>query len=224
MSINLECFEMHNCKDAKEQLTELLLDGRAVEVLDQCGECGAELEALAATLRMTTRLRETVMPSESYWTNYHAELRGKLDQFHTKAQRLKHTKAQREELKPGLGFVFAPLVRPLRLCVKTFLLPIRVPLGVVLLILAGVLGLFMIRAAQQPSPQIPAAVVVQVPLEVPVIKERTVTQVVYRDRQKPLRSAKRPAVAPAAENTFAQFKPADDVKLTVIKGGSPNEK
>ncbi len=215
---------MHNCKEAKEQLTELLLDGRAVEVLDQCGECCAELEALAATLRTTSRLRETITPSESYWTGYHAQLRGKLEQFHTKAQRQKHTKAQREELKPGLGFTFAPLVRPLRLCVKIFLSPIRVPLGIVVLILGAVLALFMIRGAQEPSPEIPTPVVVHVPVEIPMIKERTVTQIVYRDRQKPLKSAKRSAVAPAVENTFAQFKPADDVKLTVIKGGSPNEK
>ena len=93
-----------------------------------------------------------------------------------------------------------------------------------MLILGGVLGLFLIRAAQQPSPQIQAPVVVHVPVEVPVIKERTVTQIVYRDRQKASKSAKRSAVAPAVENTFAQFKPTDEVKLTVIKGGSPNEK
>src|SRR5262245_15023029 len=202
----MERLEMHNCKEAKEQLTELLLDGdaRAEKVLDQCVECRAEFEALAATLRMTTRLRETVTPSESYWTNYHAQLRQRLtNSFHAKAQ--KHAEAQRKELKPGLGFVFASLRSPLRLCVKTFLLPIRVPLGIVMLILGGVLGLFLIRAAQQPSPQIQAPVVVHVPVEVPVIKERTVTQIVYRDRQKASKAAKRSAVAPAVENTFAQF-------------------
>src|SRR5215470_9721710 len=134
----MERFEMHNCKETREQITELLLDGdgRAEDVLDQCGECRAEFETLAATLRMTTRLRETVTPGEGYWTNYHAGLRGKLDQFHAKAQRLRH-KAQRKELKPGLGFIFASLRPPLRLCVKTFLLPIRLPLGVVVLIVGA---------------------------------------------------------------------------------------
>ena len=214
---------MHNCKEAKEKLTESLLDGRPVEVLDQCGECCAELEALAATLRMTSRLRETVMPGEGYWTNYHAELRGKLDQFHAKAQRSRH-KAQRKEPKPGLGFVFASLRQPLRLCVKTFFLPVRVPLGLALIAVAAVIALFSIRTARQPITQIPAPVVVHVPVEVPVIQERTVTQIVYRDRQKSSKSAKRSVAGPTVENTFAQFKPADDVKLTVIKGGSPNEK
>jgi hypothetical protein len=217
-------FEMHNCKDAKEQLTELLLDGdgRSAEALGQCGECRAELEALAATLRMTTRLRETVTPDESYWTNYHAQLRGRLEHFHTKAQREKH-KAQSEELKPGLGFTFVLLVRPLRLCVKTFLRPLPVPVGLVMLILAAFAGLFLTRRAQ-PAAQIQAPVIVEVPVQVPVINERTVTQIVYRERRQSPKRSKQTASPPQLENTFAQFKPTDEVKLTVIKGGSPNEK
>lgn len=219
---------MHNCNEAKEQLMELLLDGdtRAEEVLDQCAECRAEFEALAATLRMTTRLRDSVTPSESYWTGYHEQLRQRLtdtrDSFHAKAQRLRHAEPQRKDLKPGLGFIFAFLRKPLRLCVKTLLLPVRVPLGVALLAVGLVFSLFAIRTARTPPTQPP--VVVHVPVEVPVVHEKTVTQIVYRERQKPSKSAKRPVVAPTIQNTFAQFKPADDVKLTVIKGGSPNEK
>jgi hypothetical protein len=217
---------MHNCKEAKEQLAELLLDGdaHAAEVLVRCAECRAEFETLAATLRMTTRLRDTVTPTESYWTDYHAQLRGKLEQFHTKAQREEHTKAQSEELKPGLGFTFVPLVRPLRLCVKTFLRPLPVPLGLVMLILAAVAGLFLTQPAHAPAPQIPAPVVVEVPVPVPVINQRTVTQIVYRERHQALTRSKRSGSTPQVENTFAQFKPTDEVKLTVIKGGSPNEK
>jgi hypothetical protein len=221
---------MHNCKEAKEQFTELLLDGdgRAEEMLGQCGECRAEFGALAATLRMTMRLRETVTPGESYWTSYHALLRERLtdarEDFQAKAQRLNHAEAQRKELKPGLGFVFASLRSSLRLCVRIFLSPIPVPLGLALIAVASVIALFAVRAARQPITQIPPPLVVHVPVEVPVIKERTVTQIVYRDRQKLLKSAKRSTVAPTVQNTFAQFKPTDDVKLTVIKGGSPNEK
>jgi hypothetical protein len=217
---------MHNCKEAKEQLTELLLGGddHAEDVLDQCADCRAEFEALAVTLRMTRRLRETVTPAESYWTNYHGQLRGRLEHFHTKAQREKHTKAQSEELKPGLGFTFVPLVRSLRLCVKTFFRPLPVPIGLIMLILAAVGGLFLTQRAQPPAPQIPAPVIVEVPVPVPVINERTVTQIVYRERRQSLTRSKQTASPPRLENTFAQFKPADEVKLTVIKGGSPNEK
>ena len=216
---------MHNCKDAKEQLTELLLDGNsgAEEVLDHCVECRAELEALAATLRMTTRLRETATPSESYWTSYHEQLRERLtESFHAKAQRLRHATAQRKEFKPGLGFLFAFLRKPLRLCMKTFLWRVPVPLGVALFAAGFVFALFAIRIARTQPVQPP--VVIHVPVEVPVVQEKTVTRVVYRDRQKPLKSAKRSVVVPTVQNTFAQFKPTDEVKLTVIKGGSLNEK
>ncbi len=223
---------MHNCKETREQLTELLLDGdgRAERVLDHCEECRAEFEALAATLRMTARVRETVMPTEDYWTGYHAQLQSKLEGFHAKAQRLRHAKAQREELKPGLGFIFASLRQPLRLCLKTFLRPVPVPLGIAVLAIGLVLALFAIRVSQQPQPPI----VVQVPVEVPTIQEKVVTQVVYRDRWRVSKPSKRVVSDSATENTFARsreipgtlsgFKPTDEVKLTVIKGGSPNEK
>ena len=226
---------MHNCKETREQLTELLLDGdvRAERVLDQCEECRAEFEALAATLRMTARARETAMPAEGYWTGYHAQLRGKLEEFHAKAQRPRHAKAQREELKPGLGFVFASLRQPLRLCVKTFLLPVPVPFGLALLAVGLVLALFAIRASRQP---IQTPVVIHVPVEVPVVQEKVVTEVVYRDRRRVSKTSKRVVFGPTAESTVARsqkpqpedtlngFKPTDEVKLTVIKGGSPNEK
>jgi len=216
---------MHNCNETRERLTELLLDGdaRAEEVLDQCAECRAEFEAVAATLRMTTRLHETVTPSESYWTSYHEQLRRRLtESTHAKAQRLRHAKAQRKELKPGLGFVFASWRKPLRLCVKTFLWRVPVPFGVAVIAVGLVFAVTAIRLGRTPPTQAP--VVVQVPVEVPVVQEKTVTQVVYRNRQRPLKPAKRSVVAPMVQDTFAQFKPTDEVKLTVIKGGSPNEK
>jgi hypothetical protein len=92
---------------------------------------------------------------------------------------------------------------------------------------------FVIRAARQEPAQPPSVVRV----EVPVLQEKIVTQVVYRDRRLPSRTSKRSNnAAPDVEGAFAKsrgrdipaafvgFKPAEDVKLTVIKGGSVNEK
>ena len=60
---------MHNCKETRERLTELALDEAVLPAeLSECDECRAEFEALNATLRVTARLRETVMPREAYWT------------------------------------------------------------------------------------------------------------------------------------------------------------
>ena len=222
---------MHNCKDTKERLTELALDEAVLPAeLSKCDECRSEFEALNATLRATSRLRETVAPSEDYWIGYHALLREKLS--HAKTQRRK------EERKEE----FAPLFAALQLCVRTGTrllkssVPVPVPLGIAVIILFSILGLVAIRPSTA-QPQSP--VVIHVPVEVPVIQEKTVTQVVYRDRRRTSKPSKRASLSPTSESTFARsqkprhddlpinlngFKPTDEVKLTVIKGGIPNEK
>jgi hypothetical protein len=211
---------MHNCKETKERLIELALDqGVLPAELRRCDECRAEFEALNATLRATARLRETVAPPEEYWIGYHAQLREKLS--HAKVQRPK------EE--------FAPLVAPLLLCGRLLVrslkssVPVPVPLGIAAIILFSLLALFAMRRSAAP-PQSP--IVVHVPVEVPVIQEKTVTQVIYRDRRRTSKPSKRATITPAPESTFARsqpinlegFKPTDEIKLTVIKGGIPNEK
>ena len=211
---------MHNCKETNERLIEVALDQAVLPAeLSKCDECRAEFEALNATLRATARLRESaVLPK-----GYHARLRESL--FHAKAQRSKE--GRREE--------FAPLFAPFRLCVRTVVrflkssVPVPVPVGIAVIVLFSLVALFAIRqsAAQPQSP-----IVVHVPVEVPVIQERTVTQVVYRDRTRISRPSKRATITPAPESTFARsqpinldgFKPTDEIKLTVIKGGIPNEK
>lgn len=215
---------MHNCKETKERLIELALDQAVLPAeMSKCDECRAEFEALNATLRATSRLREASTPPESYWSGYHARLRESL--FHAKAQRSKERR--REE--------FAPLFAPFRLCVRTVVrflkssVPVPVPVGIAVIVLFSLVALFAIRqsAAQPQNPTI-----VHVPVEVPVIQERTVTQVVYRDRRRISRPSKRATITPAPESTFARsrpinldgFKPTDEIKLTVIKGGIPNEK
>ena len=200
---------MHNCRETKERLAELALDEAVLPAeLGQCDECRAEFEALNATLRVTARFREMVAPSEEYWIDYHTRLRERL--FHAKAQRRK------EE--------FVPSFAPLRLCGSLFVrylkssVPVPVPLA-----LAAIILLVVIATRHSPAPN---PVIVHVPVEVPVIQEKTVTQVVYREKRPTSKQPKRLGVTPTSENTFALtgFKPTDEIKLTVIKGGVPNEK
>ena len=222
---------MHNCTETKERLTELVLDGRTTEIsaaeLDACAECRAEFDALNMTLRMTSRLSETAAPAESYWSGYHARLREKL----ATASNPSHAEKQRRKEKLG------PLFETMRLCVRT---QVRVPLPLALaaIIACIALGVFAFRRAEQPVAQPP--LLVQVPVQVPVVQEKVVTRVVYRDRRSSSRNSRRAINDDAqAESTFAKsrkpstdeipaslngFKPADEVKLTVIKGGSPYEK
>src|ERR687895_489407 len=101
---------MHDCRETKEQMTELLLDGvdcRSDEVLSAelrgCTECRNEFDALSATLRITKRSRETVAPAESYWVGYHARLRQDIEHWAKQS----HAKAQRR--KAGPAFLLAGL-------------------------------------------------------------------------------------------------------------------
>ena len=235
---------MHNCKETREIFTELLLDGidfrsdQAISAeLSRCSECRAEFETLSATLRMTSRVSEMAAPAEDYWPAYHVKLRQRL----VDAQTPTTSRAQAQRHKEKLGPLFEPL-RPgagnslfLRFLKTT--LPVPLPLGIALVIATALLIPLAIRAARvQPSN---TTTIVRVPVEVPVVQEKIVTRVVYRDRQPVIRATKRATDVSRAESTFAKsqrsqtesmpaslvgFKPSDEVKLTVIKGGVPNEK
>ena len=212
---------MHNCRETKEQITELVLDGadRPDEMLlaelRGCAECRAEFNALSATLRVTTRLRETVAPAESYWAGYHARLRQRVEDLAEES----HAVAQRGKGESWSFFA------PLRLCVRT---TVRVPLPLVaaLILAFTALGVFTVRAARKPQNP---PLIVQVPVEVPVVQEKVVTRVVYRERRSPVRNygtlakSRKPqdAETPAS---LSGFKPSEEAKLVVIKGGYRNEK
>lgn len=238
---------MHNCKETRELFTELLLDGldfrsdQALSAeLSRCVDCRSEFEALSATLRMTSRLSETAVRTEDYWPAYHSKLRQRLVNAQTEST-TSRAKAQRHKEKLG------PLFEPLRPGAGTSLLvrlfktsiPVPLPLGIALVIAAALLIPFAIRSARKDVQPSNINTIVRVPVEVPVIQEKVVTRVVYRDRRPVISTTKRATVASRAESTFAKsqksrteampptlsgFKPSDEIKLTVIKGGVPNEK
>jgi hypothetical protein len=236
---------MHNCKETRELFTELLLDGiefrsdQAISAeLSRCAECRSEFETLSATLRMTNRVSELAAPAEDYWPAYHSKLRQGL----VNAQTPTTSRAEAQRHKDELGPLFEPL-RPgagnllIRL-LKTSV-PVPLPLAFALIVLAALLVPFAIHAARKDVEPSNTTTIVRVPVEVPVVQEKIVTQVVYRDRRTVVRVTKRATEASRAESTFAKsqksrieavppsfagFKPSDEVKLTVIKGGVPNEK
>jgi hypothetical protein len=225
---------MHKCSETKDRLIELVLDDvDCAAELDGCAECRTEFATLNATLRMTRRLSEAA-PDESYWSGYHERLRQKL----IASEQTSHAKAQRcnqdaeKNRASALRLFFAPLL----LCVRT---AVRVPVPLVVLttLTFAAVGLFAVRAARRPPVETP--VIVHVPVQVPVVQEKVVTRVVYRDRRLPSRIARHAPTESRAESTFARsrkpsteeipaslsgFKPTEEIKLTVIKGGTPNEK
>ena len=210
---------MHNCKKTRDLITELLTDGTSApthELLIElrcCAGCRQEFEALKNTLRLTTEAIESGAPSEDYWTDYHLALKRKLLTSRAPVVTMH---------QPSW------LVRLFRTSV-----PVPVPVGLALVLLLGVALFFATRAATPKQPEAP--VVVRVPVEVPVVQDRLVTRVVYRDRYRPTVSRKsnqnneQSTVARSQKNealpaTLVGFKPLEEIKLTVIKGGTGNDK
>jgi predicted anti-sigma-YlaC factor YlaD len=204
---------MHNCKTTRERLTELLLDGvdpRAVLATDlrDCAECREECSELAETLRFTTRLIETATPPDSYWPGYHARLKERLRAAQQPRVELVQYQPSRQS---WLTRLFFSSVR------------IPVPVGLALILVVGLAFMVSIRVPAELSEPL----IVQVPVEVPVpvVQEKTVERIVYRERRsqrsKPTRTSSPidPTVA-----SLQGFTPTEEVKLTVIKGGSANEK
>ncbi len=199
---------MHNCKTTRERLTELLLDGvdpRVVLLKDLrvCAECREEFGELSDTLRVTTRLIENATPPESYWPGYHARLKERL------------RAAQQPRVVPG-QYTNPSVLRRL----FAYSIPVPLPVGIAAALILALAFVFSIRVPAEPM-------IVQVPVEVPVVQEKTVERIVYRDRERrPTRSRRTTTAAPSdpALATLQGFTPAEEVKLTVIKGGSANEK
>jgi hypothetical protein len=199
---------MHNCKTTRERLTELLLDGvdpRAVLATDlrECVECREECGELTETLRFTTRLIETATPPDSYWPGYHARLKERL----RAAQQPRIELGQHSDTRSLLKrFLFSSIRVP-------------VPVGLAVIIVFGLAILFSLRV---PTAEVS---IVHVPVEVPVTHERIVERIVYREKQsRRPRRTQDPSRPDSTVATLQGFTPTDEVKLTVIKGGSTNEK
>jgi hypothetical protein len=207
---------MHNCKATTDRITELLLnrpnarpDDLLSKELLRCAECRNEFDALKETLRITTRVIEKSEPSKSYWNGYHARLKQQLD----------NATIHHFELRETTWI--------LRFFKSSIRLP--VPVGLALLLLF-VVGIWWATRVSQKQVVMTQTISVPVPFEVPVVQEKIVTRVLYRDRvRKRNESSTANSVLAKTQNearppALIGFKPLDEVKLTVIKGGSPDEK
>jgi hypothetical protein len=207
---------MHNCKATIDRVTEFLLDrpnARPDDLLSKellrCAECRNEFDALKETLGITTRVIEKTEPSKSYWSGYHARLK----------QQLENATIHDFEIPKQSGI--------LRFFKSSIRMPVPVGLALMVLFAAGIL---LATRVSQREVVVTQTVSVPAPYEVPVVQEKIVTRVLYRDRViKRTESSTANSVVAKTQNearptALIGFKPLDEVKLTVIKGGSPNEK
>jgi len=211
---------MHNCRQSKEELIEIALRGWTAppDELSACPRCREELAALRSVIQCTDEAMQLAKPREDFWPGYQLRLR----------QRLETESELPIKSSPNLS---APATSKWRRLL-TASVPIPVPLAcAVLAFVVFALGfIWQARAARGAPPSPGPASVVTRTVEVPVVQERVVTRVVYRDRriaspqlaQKP-RSPQREGSASIAEG-LAGFTPAHEPKLTIIKASYRDEK
>jgi hypothetical protein len=213
---------MHNCKATRKRLieeamTKMPADQNPVEPveLEGCPACLEEFESVRSMLRVAEQAMDSARPAESFWTGYHARLRQSLERD-TAARLRSHN---RSATLGGLRNLFTSSMR------------VPVPVAVVFIVLFGLTVAFAM--SRRPAITTNPASVITKTIEVPMIQERLVTRVVYRDRKTVPQDRTQQTLANTAarrkatgENpaSLSGFKPANEARLTIIKGSYQNDK
>jgi hypothetical protein len=208
---------MHNCNAIQAILVDLIFDdadsqesARLRAGLKSCASCCAEYDALTETLRVVDRSLQLRRPAEGFWPAYHARLDQRIKEFHYLQSR-----ARQSAREPGHQ----------RKIPQVFFASLRVPVPVAAaFVLLFVFATLLAFRAPQPlvvaSPAPPPTVETRT-VTVPVIQEKVITRLVYVGRK---RAKSRGAELKAdAASSLAGFRPTDEVKLTVIRGGYRDE-
>lgn len=220
---------MHNCKATQAALLDLVfdemdLDQRAalMDEANRCATCRAEYASLSSTLITVNRSIESNRPPEEFWLAYQNRMSQRLDQSLRRDREIP-MQSSRE------GF-FGKLWQLARLSVR-----VPAPVAAAFLLMFGFSILLVARSGNSII-EVPVVerVVETRDIKVPVIEERVVTRVVYVDRARtgrmPTRTTRTPGPRGESEaagnpaSSLAGFRPMDQVKLTLIKGSSANEK
>jgi hypothetical protein len=220
---------MHNCKATRKRLLEQCMDTSpsgqkeiSPAELEGCPACLEEFAAIGKLLRVADQAMEAAQPVESFWAGYQARLR----------QSLERDTAHRSPSQDKVG----ALVRLRNLFGSYVRVP--VPVAAIVVLLLGGAVVFALQSRRLSHGTNPTVVTKTV--EVPVVRERLVTQVVYRERSRRLpqdktnRAQENQSVAKqvtrrdiATENnppSLAGFKPANEARLTIIKGSERDDK
>jgi len=166
-------------------------------------------------MRLTRRAIEAAAPAKESWSTYSLTLKQKL------AAATAPVALDTQE-KPSIereNWLQRWLTSSIR---------VPVPVGVAIVLLFAASLLVAVQRSRK-TEIVQTVSTVQVPVEVPVVQEKVVTRIVYRQSRRP--AASRP-VTPTPDNTalartpvsLNEFKPLDEVKFKIIKGGSPDEK
>ena len=227
---------MHDCRLTQEHLLDLIFDEldaparvSLLAEVDRCARCGSEYRSLAATLRACDEVAAIAQPQASYWPVYQ--------------DALNHRLRRAAGAVNGAAHLKAPIWRHL----FNTSLSVPAPLAAIVLLLllaSSILSLFLLVR--------PVPIVINAPhatldapqiklIEVPVVRDRTITQTIYVRRRNSDSSGGRrqaPRVNLARSNrpdagrmntnvatraNLSGFKPAEEVKIRLIREGDANE-
>jgi hypothetical protein len=232
---------MHNCKSTQSSFIDLSLDelppastSQILAELNDCSACREEYAALTSTLRRSGQALRASLPGDEFWSGYHARLSSRLLTSQEHEPGIKRASAR--STKTSFGSLFLSL--------KIFVTSsVRVPVPVALALML-VLGaaVFFVR----PRGPVSAALSPQLPtvetrtITVPVVEEKVVTRVVYVEKKGRTRRVpgerSQPSSLPdsvararsdasvGAAMSLMDFKPTDQIKLTITKGSERDEK
>ena len=212
---------MHDCKTTRERLNELAVSGEDTQSLAElrhCEACREEYESLRSTLRLADQALRSA-PAEDFWPGYHARLRQRLESVSQE-----HAPTMAVEPSGALTWLRSLVTGSVR---------VPVPIAAVLLLAFVATILFAVKSRRARATVLPGeTTVVTETVEVPVIHEKTVTRLVYRNRDRREGNERRGAEALAqrqnetgrAPVSLSGFTPTNEVKLTIIKGSYRDEK
>ena len=209
---------MHDCKATRERLNELVgscEDAQLLKELRQCEACNGKYASLRNTLRLADQAVRAAAPADDFWPAYHARLRQSLENVSKVEAPSKP--AERSRVPASLLAFFTASVR------------VPVPIAAILLLVLSATVVFALRSRRSPVTAPP--IIVTKTVEVPVIHEKTVTQVVYRRRDRrevASRNANENPMVPRQNEatlvSLSGFTPTNEVKVTIIKGSYQDEK
>jgi hypothetical protein len=206
---------MHNCKAMRARMNEFLLqkpDTHPGPELNVCEECREEFNALEGALRLTAQVFHSTSRQQTDWYEYHQRLQHQLNQRNSQRESPNRT----------------PMIR------RLFTASIRVPVPIaVAVVLACASAVVVVSHRPSRGPALPVISTVGARTEIPVAPEKIVTRIVYRPSKRQSRQSNsyprtNSLVLATSQKKRAPsligFKPLDDLRFTLIKGGTPDEK
>jgi hypothetical protein len=214
---------MHNCKATKTILIELAA-GDANQLpgeIENCAGCREEFASLRIALRAADTAIDLAQPAEAFWPGYHERLR----------QHLQNSQTTGGWLPPRfsmLGWFRRALITSIRV-------PVPAALAFMVLLVFSIFFTVQTRRASGAGSILTAPPIVTKTVEVPVVRDRVVTRVVYRIIQRPSRDVSARDLARARDFRQAEpaavtaqglegFKPANEAKVTIINGSYHDDK